>query len=261
MLVVIAVISILLVAVIPAFTTRKTADDFTSAAYTIKGAFEVARSFAQANNTYTWIGFYEEDGSQPSASPTATPGNGRLVISIVAAKDGVQGFNPNQTPSSTNKLDNTRLKQVGRLIKIDNVHLPIFTTDPSSLIRGTGDKFDTRPFPDYNAFNGYIDSTIGELNAGANSAPHTNMGFPFQYPVGNPLPTAQYTFLKTMQFSPRGEARINSTYDIRRVVEVGVLPTHQNVVPTPTPAAGLYLGNVTAIQISGLASTVKIYTR
>jgi len=250
MLVVIGVISILLVAVIPAFTTRKTADEFTASIYTLKGAFEVARTYAQANNTYVWIGFFEETGGAASTTP-ATPGNGRLVISVVASKDGTKIYS--STPSN---IDPTRLQQVGKLVRINNVHVPIFAAGT-----GTGDKFDTRPLPDWNSFNQYIDSTFGELNAGPGSAPQTDTSYPFQYPVGNPAPTAQYTFKKTMQFSPRGEARINSTFDIRRVVEIGLLPTHQNAVPTPTPAPGNYAGNVGAVQISGLASTVKIYTR
>jgi hypothetical protein len=56
----------------------------TSAAYTIKGALDTARTYAKANNTYTWVGFFEEDIS--SATP-GTAGTGRLVMSIVASKD------------------------------------------------------------------------------------------------------------------------------------------------------------------------------
>jgi hypothetical protein len=41
----------------------------TSAAYAIKGVLEQGRTYAMANNTYTWVGFYEEDGSKPPACP------------------------------------------------------------------------------------------------------------------------------------------------------------------------------------------------
>ena len=251
MLVVIGVISVLLVALIPAFTTRKTADDFNNALYTLKGAFETARTYAQAHNTYTWIGLYEENGSTDSGT-TATPGVGRLVVSVVASKDGTTIYNPN----TSGDIDPSRLEQVGNLVRIENVHVPILAAGS-----GTGDKFDTRPPPDWNSFNGAIDSTFGELNAGANSAPHTDTSFPFQYPVGNPAPRAQYIFVKTMRFSPRGEGNINSTYDLRRVVEIGLVPTHKNVAPSPTPEPGKYQGNVAAVQVSGLASTVKIFRR
>src|SRR5438046_10251615 len=57
MLVVMGIIAILMVLVAPAFTTIKGGTDVTSAAYTIKGVLDTARTYAKANNTYTWVGF------------------------------------------------------------------------------------------------------------------------------------------------------------------------------------------------------------
>ena len=54
-------------------------------------------------------------------------------MSIVAANDGVQGFDPNAVASPTNSLDIARLVQVGKLIKIDNVHLPLFAIPTGRL--------------------------------------------------------------------------------------------------------------------------------
>jgi hypothetical protein len=72
----------------------------------------------------------------------------------------------------------------------------------------------------------------------------------------------QYRFSKLLQFSPRGESRVNGdSYDIRRVVEIGLLQTHGNVAPTPTPSAENYVGNIVAVQINGFAGDVKIYQR
>src|SRR5206468_1541842 len=85
MLVVMGIIAILMVLVAPAFTTIKGGTDVTSAAYTVKSVLDTARTYAKANNTYTWVGFFEEDIS--STTP-ATAGPGRLVMSIVASKDG-----------------------------------------------------------------------------------------------------------------------------------------------------------------------------
>ena len=260
LLVVIGVVILLTALLIPAFTNLKSAGDVTSAGYTIKGVLEQARTYAMANNTYTWVGFYEEDVSQPSTNPP-TPGVGRLVISIVAAKDGVQGFDPTAVASATNRLDIARLIQVGKLTKIDNVHLPLF-----AIPTGTpGNTFDTRPAVQNDPVVGYNDSRFGELNASPpNTAPVSNNGsskFPFQYPVGNPIPTAQYTFTKTLQFDSRGEARINSSYDVRAVIEIGLLPTHGNVAPTPTPSAGNYIANAVAVQLNGVAGNVKVYRR
>src|SRR5437016_14086749 len=85
MLVVMGIIATLMVLVAPAFTTIKGGTDVTSAAYTVKSVLDTARTYAKANNTYTWVGFFEEDIS--STTP-ATAGPGRLVMSIVASKDG-----------------------------------------------------------------------------------------------------------------------------------------------------------------------------
>ena len=98
LLIVISIIAILMVLLAPAFTSLKSAGDVTSAAYTIKGVLDTARTYAKANNTYTWVGFYEEDVSQPSVSHGTDPCTGcvgRVVISIVASKDGTKIYDPN----------------------------------------------------------------------------------------------------------------------------------------------------------------------
>ena len=88
LLIVISIIAILMVLLSPAFTSLKSAGDVTSAAYTIKGVLDTARTYAKANNTYTWVGFYEERRRNPASPNPDTPAVGRLVISIVASKDG-----------------------------------------------------------------------------------------------------------------------------------------------------------------------------
>jgi hypothetical protein len=71
-----------------------------------------------------------------------------------------------------------------------------------------------------------------------------------------------------LQFNHRGESTINSgfgvggaTYSVKPIVEIGLIQTHGNVAPTPTPSAGNYIGNVVAIQITGFGGNVKIYRR
>lgn len=256
MLVVIVIIAVLMLLLAPAFTSLKQAGDVTSAAYTIKGALEQARTTAMATDTYTWVGFYEEDASVSSTNPP-TPGNGRLVISIVASTDGTNVYGSN----TSGPIDPTKLRQVGKLVKIENVHLPLF-----AIGTGTGDTFDTRPALVLEPVGGYNYSRFGELNAATpNTAPYTTP-FNFQYPVGNPAPTAQYTFKKLLQFSPIGEARVSgNTYNIRRFVEIGLVQTHGNAVPAPTSGGGTstvtYAGNVVALQITGFAGNAKIYRR
>ena len=270
LLIVVGIIGLLLVLIAPAFTTIKGGTDVTSAAYTIKGVLDTARTYAKANNTYTWVGFYEEDVSQPSpvqaGDPRCTGCVGRLVMSIVASKDGTDlGANPNSSATGTeNFIDPTKLTQVTKLVKIGNVHLPLF-----ALGTGAGETFDARPSPSPASDAPF--SRFGELNAlPPNTAPYepTNGGltkFPFQYPVGNPAPTWQYRFRRTMQFNARGDSRINSTYDNRRVVEVGLLQTHGTATPPPRSGGGTpfvtWDGNVVAVQINGFAGDVRIFRR
>ena len=270
LLIVVGIIGLLLVLIAPAFTTIKGGTDVNSAAYTIKGVLDTARTYAKANNTYTWVGFYEEDVSQASPvqapDPRCTGCVGRLVMSIVASKDGTNlGADASSSATGTeNFIDATKLVQVNKLVKIDNIHLPLF-----ALGTGTGDTFDARPSPTPATDAPF--SRFGELNAlPPNTAPYepTNGGltkFPFQYPVGNPAPTWQYRFRRTMQFNARGDSRINSTYDNRRVVEVGLLQTHGTATPPPRSGGGTpfvtWDGNVVAVQINGFAGDVRIFRR
>jgi type II secretory pathway pseudopilin PulG len=269
LLIVLGIMISLTVLVVPAFTNRKGADDLTSAAYAIKGVLETARTYAQANNTYTWVGFFEEDGSILSTTPP-TGGRGRLVMSVVASKDGTIIYDPNAA-GTNNPIDPTRLTQVTKLVKIDNVHLPLLQVGT-----GTGDTFDARPSPAPDSVN-YNTSRFGDNDprptpspAPTPTAPYNttngaNPKFQFQYPVGNPAPTAQYTFTKTLRFSSTGENRINSTYDARQVFEIGLIQTHGNATPVPTSGAGtsavVFSGNAVAIQIGGFNGNVNIYRR
>ena len=232
LLIVVGIIGLLLVLIAPAFTYIKGGTDVTSAAYTIQGVLDTARTYAKANNTYTWVGFFEEDVS--STTP-GMPGVGRLVMSIVASKDGTIIYDP--TNLAQQDLT-TRVLQVGKLAKIDNVHLWTHTDAPS----GAGSTFDTRP----NVLSTYC---IGSSSPAAST-------IPFGYPVGNPAPAAQYTFVKAIQFSPRGEARINNNSNaLQAVAEIGLEPTHGATVPASIPA------NVVAVQFTGVGGDARIYRR
>jgi prepilin-type N-terminal cleavage/methylation domain-containing protein len=237
LLVVVGIIAVLLVLIAPAFTNIKSGGDVTSVAYTIKGVLDTARTYAKANNTYTWVGFFEEDIS--SATP-GTPGSGRLVMSIIASKDGTMLYTGNLTNNVV--LDQPApcpLIQVGKLVKIDNVHLKGFAAPTATP---PPDNFDRRP-PFTSAT-----AQIGDAGYPPNPA------LSFRYPVGSSSP--QYTFTKVIQFSPRGESVItNSSYTFARISEIGVEPTHGTVVPASTPA------NVVAIQFNAFAGDVRIYRR
>jgi len=238
------IIAILLVIMAPAFTTLKSGADVTSAADTVKGVLDQARTYAMANDTYTWVGFFEEDVSTGSTNP-ATAGTGRIVMSIVASTDGTIIYDP-KTPA---KIATTRLIQVGKLTKIENVHLASFTDTPL----GTGSTFATRPNV----------TPISTYRIGSTTP--TNSLTPFQYPVGNPEPAAQYTFVKAVQFSSKGEARIdNSTVDVNNIevyplqaaAEIGMVPTHSTTLANANPNL---VPNRVAIQFTGAGGDVTIY--
>src|SRR3954462_9559274 len=87
LMVVIGIIVLLTVLVVPAFNSLKSSKDITNVVYTVKGAMEQAHAYALVNNTYVWIGFFEESGAVASTKPP-TAGTGRIVICTVASKDG-----------------------------------------------------------------------------------------------------------------------------------------------------------------------------
>jgi prepilin-type N-terminal cleavage/methylation domain-containing protein len=232
LMVVVAIMILVAAFIAPAFTNLKSAGDVTSAAYAIKGVLDQAHTYAQANNTYTWVGFFEENVANPSPN-SVTPKIGRIVMSVVASKDGTIVYDP----SNPTKIDTTKLIQVGKLIKIENAHLWTHTDTPS----GAGSTFDTRP------------SVTATYCIGDTSPPDSLT--PFQYPVGNPEPALQYAFVKVVQFSPGGETRINnstSTYSLQPAAEIGLKPTHGTNVDTINPIA---------IQFTGVGGTVTIYRK
>ncbi len=166
-------------------------------------------------------------------------------MSIVASKDGTVLYTLPLASSFT--LDaspnQAALLQVGKLVKIDNLHLKTFaapTRTPPPL-----DTFDTRPAPALTAL-------VGDTTP---ATPYLS----FHYPAGSASP--QYTFTKVIQFSPHGEGVVdNSNYftsgaSLAPISEIGVEPTHGAAVPASTPA------NVVAIQFGGLGGDVNIYRR
>ena len=224
MLIVMGIIAILMVLVAPAFTSLKSAGDVTGAAYMVKGVLDTARTYAKANNTYTWVGFFEED---VSLTTPGSAGVGRLVMSIVASKDGTN------VASSSGTIAPTKLIQIGKLTKIDNVHLA--TNLPAGSGASPSSTFGTRP-PVASAY------CLGDT---------ANSTTPFQYPAGSP-----YMFQKAVQFSPAGEALINNNSNsLQTAAEIGLEPTHGNAIPGSLPA------NVVAIQLGGVGGGVIIYRK
>src|SRR5438552_943211 len=226
LLIVIGIIAVLLVLIAPAFTTIRSGGDVTSAAYTIKGVLDTARTFAKANDTYTWVGFLEENVANPASPNSDTPPIGRLIMSIVASRDGTMLYTGNLTGSVVlDPPSSATLLQVGKLTKIDNVHLKTF---PAATATPPPDSFDTRPA---------ATSTAAQIGDTTPPSP----ALTFHFPVGSS--PSQYAFTKVVQFSPHGEGVVtNGSYTLAPISEIGVVPTHGAAVPACSPA------NVVAIQ-------------
>ncbi|MDD5263161.1 MAG: prepilin-type N-terminal cleavage/methylation domain-containing protein [Methylacidiphilales bacterium] len=242
LLTVIAIILVMMGILGPALIGLKKSGDITKAAADISGVLQNARTYATANNTYVWVGFFEEDITT-SATP-ATQGTGRVVLSTVASKDGTMIYPSNITTTTT--LATSSLLQVGKLVKIDNMHLKKATAGNATfpIGSGTGVTLDTRPYVNT---NGSPVWQIGDIDTGTGTTLAQ-----FQYPLGG---TTQYTFKTAIQFSPRGEARLNDiTQSLQPILEIGLQPTHGTTVDANNK-------NVAAIQITGIAGNVKIYRR
>ena len=244
LLVTMGVVSLLLALVVPAIKGMSGAADLTGAAYTIQGALDQARMYAVANNTYTWVGFFEEDNTQPSQTP-AVPGVGRVVIATMASRDGTRIYNKAQAAAgtlSTQTLPASRLVVIGKPIKVNNVH--IFNAAAQTIgARAAG--------------------IIKDQNiVGLTSQP---LFFSMQYPQTNA--GAEYTFgvrpVRTaagvpvangmVQFSPRGEAISDAGPLIvpATVLEIAIQEAHGNRID---PGA-----NVIALNISGLTGQTTLF--
>ena len=226
LLIVVSIIGLLLALIAPAFTTIKGGTDVTSAAYTIKGVLDSARTYAKANNTYTWVGFAGSIGD------TVT---GSVALVVVASKDGTDlGTSVNQ---GGNRVDITAgLRPIGKLMRLDNSH--IGDTGAPQPSPSPAPEFETRASVNINY----------RLGASGN-----------QYNSDYYFIQQGTQFDRWIRFSPRGEAVVKGgSTQITQYAEVGLLPTHGTTfAATINPATG----NLVAVQVSGLGGNVRIYRR
>jgi prepilin-type N-terminal cleavage/methylation domain-containing protein len=226
LLIVVGIIGLLLVLIAPAFTTIKSGADVTSAAYTIKGVLETARTYAQANNTYTWVGFAGSIGE------TVT---GNVALVAVASKDGTDlGTSVNQVG---NRVDTTTgLRPIGKVMRLDNAH--IGDTGMPQPSPSPAPEFETRASVNVN------------YRLGASGS---------QYNSDYYFVEQGTQFDRWIRFSPRGEAVVKGGgTQITQYAEVGLLPSHgTTLAATINPATG----NLLAVQISGFGGNVRIYRR
>jgi Tfp pilus assembly protein FimT len=243
LLVTLGVVSVIFALVTPAIKGMTSSADLTRAAYTIQGALDQARMYAVANNTYTWVGFSEEDNAQPSQSP-AVPGVGRVVIVMMASRDGTRIYDKTQAlvgSPSPQVLSPSRLVLIGKPIKLNNVH----------IFNAASQQVGTR------AAGIIKDQNI----VGLTSQP---LFFSMQYPL---VGTEGYTFgvrpvrssggmpvaNGIVQFNPRGEAISDAGPLIvpAAVLEIAIKEAHGKRAATGA--------NVIALNISGLTGQTTLF--
>jgi len=234
-----AVMMLMAIVITPLCLRARSAGDVTDAVNTVAGLLETAASYSRANNTYVWVGFFEENSSAAPSLP-AQSGTGRIVVSVVASKDGtpiVDASGPG-TP-----IDSARLIQVCKLTKIENMHLADVPSPVNPDASGGAGEWDARP----EVRTAHVTYRIGETSPNRTS-------FPFRYPVGITATVSEYNFVKTVRFSPDGEALLNTSYSLVPWIEVGFQPA--NGIPVNRNCA-----NVAAIQVSGVSGSIEIYRR
>jgi type II secretory pathway pseudopilin PulG len=242
LLAVIGIIVIVMALVGPAMNALKTSGDITSAAYDIAGTLEAARAHALAKNTYTWVGFYEEDANsqKPTSAEPPYPGKGKVVLATIASKDGTTIVDDDDSGNVT--LDPARFEVILKPTKITGVHLTDVDPPPASPTNPRSDSLDARSrLP----FDASLQGPVTSQNRISSDASEKTR---------RPFVVQGYTFHKSVRFSPRGEVNINSTYKERRVGEIGLRPAHGPTVDTKTP-------NVVAIQFTGIGGKINIYRR
>jgi prepilin-type N-terminal cleavage/methylation domain-containing protein len=226
LLVVLAIMAILLSLILVSISGIKGSRDLANAAYSIQGSLEQARTYAMSENTYTWVGFFEENPASPG-----TAGTGQVVISIVASASGTNLV----TASNAPQLPSASLLQISKLMKIPNVHLDVV---PTAAV--------TRP-----AIATASPADTYQLGSADFPNPSTN-SWKFLYPVtASSSSSAQYTFTQVIQFSPQGDAtRIGDTPTT--LMEVGLQPTHGGTIT----ASG---ENFAVLQVTGIGGQVISY--
>jgi prepilin-type N-terminal cleavage/methylation domain-containing protein len=226
LMVVIGIIGALMVLLVPALSSLKGANDVTNNAYTIKDVLEQARTYALAKHTYVWVGFFEESSNSP-----ATAGTGRVVVSVVASKNGTRVYS--DTVSDPPPLSPASLIQISKPLKIENTHLERIpdTAVPRADV----------PVDQYHV--GHADFAKRVQFDG--SVIPNNTTFP--YPLNG---TSQYTFTKIIQFNPQGDAtKIADTPT--RTIEVGLRPTHGSALNDNSR-------NLVVIQLAGITGQSKL---
>lgn len=106
LLAVMAIMTLMLVAIVPAVNNIKGAGEVTNTAFEIATTLEQARAYAMAHNTYVFVGLSPRDGVD-----TTKAGTGEIVLAVAASRDGTKNFGP----SDANLAPLARLRRISNM--------------------------------------------------------------------------------------------------------------------------------------------------
>lgn len=216
-----AVITVLMSLVVPAVSSVRSGRNVARVSADIAVTLEQARSYAMANNTYVFVGFSEVDGIQAESARPQQAGRGRLLVAVVASKDGTRGYDPASPGSSWSGSGN--LAPLGRLLRFDGIHLADVLPAPVSGMATVG-----------------AASQLGQVTVATT----------FDWPLGGAQKIC--TFSRVIQFDPQGSATIPSGSSLSRWLEVALRPARGNQPDTASP-------NFAALQLEGVTGAVKLF--
>ena len=190
---VMAIMSLIAVAmpsVIGAFTS---AGKLTQSASDISSVLTHARAYAMAKNTYVYVGIQEVD----AVHATSANGVGKVAVVTAASLDGTR-------PYTTGALNTSNIAVVMKPQFFTNTHI----TTAASLTNGSN--MTTRP--------------AASIDLSSTSATTT-----FQFPLTG---TAQFSFTKVVEFDPQGVARVQTgasfNPSVQAYIELPLVPAHGN---------------------------------
>lgn len=260
LLAVMATMAVMMALIVPAFSGIKGAHEVTRAAYDVAGILEQARTYAIANNTYVWVGFFEEDGTKSSAQPATVGNGGRIVLSVVASQDGSRYSDAtidDNTPAAFGAgaaSNPVKLTQINKLVKLDGIRMVAVNAAGSNVperpdVPAAYQVGEPQSQPPGNANGAFA------LHVDASSKNPTS----FVFPLGSASP--QYTFSKIIEFNPRGEAskiveNVFTGPGPQNAIEIALQPMRGNAIDPK------YMGQTkaaAAIQVEGLTGQVRMF--
>jgi len=262
LLVVVAIMTVITALIVPAFTGINAGRNVAAAAYDIAGTLEEARAYAMANNTYTWVGIYEENAAQSSQTP-AVSGTGRVILSIVASANGIRYSDASVTGTSPMMFKTTgqdssnlvTLVQVNKLLKISNVHIGALNTGTTPALN--------RPIRPAVSINYQVgDPTFGQhgqIPSGTLVSNTTVFTYPLTPSSGGP----QYTFQKVIEFNPQGAASKivdNIPNGPQEWLEIAIQPSRGAALDALyRPGAANATAAAAAVLIEGSTGRIRIF--